>query len=75
MIKLSSIKPNPDNPRLIKDDDFKKLCQSIEKFPKMMELGMYKGKLKQAAIPHLGEGFVTNEKGEFESTEPLKISS
>lgn len=39
-----------------------------------MGIGMYKGKLKQQAdIPHLGEDFVTNEKGEFESTDPLKF--
>lgn len=38
MIKLSEIKPNPENPRVIKDDKFKKLCSSIEKFPKMMQL-------------------------------------
>lgn len=38
MIKLNKIKPNPDNPRLIKDDKFKKLCQSIKDLPKMMEL-------------------------------------
>ncbi len=38
MIKLSSIKNNPNNPRLIKDDKFKKLVKSIEEFPKMMAL-------------------------------------
>jgi len=38
MIKLSTIHPNPQNPRLIKDDRFKKLVKSIEEFPKMMEL-------------------------------------
>ena len=38
MMKLSDIKPNPNNPRLIKDDRFKKLCQSIKEFPKMMRL-------------------------------------
>lgn len=38
MIKLSSIKPNPNNPRVIKDDKFKKLVKSIKDFPKMMEL-------------------------------------
>ncbi len=37
-MKLSEIKPNPNNPRLIKDDKFKKLCQSIKDFPEMMEL-------------------------------------
>jgi ParB-like chromosome segregation protein Spo0J len=38
MIKLSKIKNNPNNPRLIKDDKFKKLCESIKALPKMMEL-------------------------------------
>ena len=38
MIKLSSIKPNPDNPRIIKDDKFQKLVQSIKDFPQMLEL-------------------------------------
>jgi len=37
-MKLSEIKPNPNNPRLIKDDKFKKLVKSIEEFPKMMAL-------------------------------------
>lgn len=35
---LSNIKPNPNNPRLIKDDKFKKLCQSLKDFPEMLEL-------------------------------------
>jgi DNA modification methylase len=37
-VKLSAIKSNPNNPRLIKDDKFKKLVQSIKDFPKMLEL-------------------------------------
>jgi hypothetical protein len=37
-VKLSAIHINPNNPRLIKDDRFKKLCKSIEEFPKMMKL-------------------------------------
>jgi hypothetical protein len=37
MIKLTQIKPNPNNPRLIKDDKFKKLVKSLEEFPEMME--------------------------------------
>ena len=37
-MKLSDIKANPNNPRLIKDDKFKKLVKSIEEFPAMMEL-------------------------------------
>jgi len=38
MIKVSDIKTNPNNPRLIKDEKFKKLVKSISEFPKMMEL-------------------------------------
>ena len=35
---MTDIKTNPNNPRLIKDDRFKKLVKSISDFPKMMEL-------------------------------------
>ena len=38
MIKLSTIKVNPDNPRIIKDEKFRKLVNSIKEFPKMMKL-------------------------------------
>lgn len=38
MIELKKIKENPDNPRLIKDENFEKLCKSIKEFPKMMAL-------------------------------------
>jgi hypothetical protein len=37
-MKLSDIKINPKNPRIIKDDRFKKLVKSIDEFPKMMSL-------------------------------------
>ena len=37
-MKLSEIKPNPNNPRLIKDEKFQKLVKSIKEFPKMMAL-------------------------------------
>ena len=37
-MKLSNIKANPSNPRIIKDDRFQKLVKSISEFPKMMEL-------------------------------------
>lgn len=37
-IKISEIKPNPNNPRLIKDDKFKKLVKSIKDFPQMLEI-------------------------------------
>ena len=35
-MKLSELKQNPNNPRIIKDDKFKKLVKSIEEFPEMM---------------------------------------
>jgi len=37
-VKLSEIKTNPNNPRLIKDDKFNKLVRSIKEFPKMLEI-------------------------------------
>jgi len=37
-MKLSEIKSNPNNPRVIRDDAFDKLKKSIEEFPKMMAL-------------------------------------
>jgi len=37
-VKLSEIKSNPNNPRIIKDDKFKKLVKSIQDFPKMLEI-------------------------------------
>jgi DNA modification methylase len=37
-VKISEVKTNPKNPRLIKDDKFKKLVKSIQEFPQMLEL-------------------------------------
>ena len=37
-MNIKNIKVNPDNPRIIKDEKFKKLVNSIKEFPKMMEL-------------------------------------
>tara|TARA_R110000868_G_scaffold397940_1_gene670865 strand:- start:224 stop:1507 length:1284 start_codon:yes stop_codon:yes gene_type:complete len=36
--KISDVKLNPNNPRLIKDDNFKKLVQSIKDFPEMLDI-------------------------------------
>lgn len=36
--KVSEVKANPNNPRVIKDDKFKKLVKSIQDFPEMLEL-------------------------------------
>ena len=38
MLRLSDLKLNEANPRVIKDDKFKKLVESIKSFPQMMEL-------------------------------------
>ena len=37
-VKISKIKGNPSNPRIIKNDKFKKLVNSIKEFPEMLKL-------------------------------------
>lgn len=37
-IEISKVKPNPNNPRIIKDDKFLKLVKSIKEFPEMLNL-------------------------------------
>lgn len=34
LVDINSIKPNPNNPRVIKDYKFKLLVSSIQEFPK-----------------------------------------
>lgn len=36
MIDINQIKPNPDNPRVIRDKGFQKMKKSIQDFPKML---------------------------------------
>jgi DNA modification methylase len=38
VISISKIKANPNNPRLVKDDKFKKLVKSIQDFPQMLNI-------------------------------------
>ena len=38
MIQLNTLRPNPKNPRVIKDDKFRRLVESLRTFPKMMSL-------------------------------------
>lgn len=75
-IKLSSIKPNPNNPRLIKDERFKKLVQSIEEFPKMFKMRpividenrvILGGNMRYKALLHLKFKEVPNEWIKLES--------
>jgi ParB-like chromosome segregation protein Spo0J len=60
---LSKLKPNPDNPRIIKDGKFKQLVQSIKDFPQMMALRpiiydskmvVLGGNMRLAALKELG---------------------
>ena len=37
-MNIKEIKPNPNNPRIIKDHKFKQLVKSIQDFPQMLEL-------------------------------------
>ena len=37
-VKITDVKSNPNNPRTIKDDKFKKLVASIQGFPQMLSL-------------------------------------
>ena len=37
-VKINTIKTNPNNPRLIKGNKFKKLVKSIQEFPEMLKL-------------------------------------
>lgn len=37
-VSISQVKTNPNNPRLIKNDKFKKLVSSIKEFPEMLEI-------------------------------------
>jgi hypothetical protein len=37
-VKIAEVKPNPNNPRLIKDDKFRKLVKSIQEFPDMLNV-------------------------------------
>lgn len=37
-VKIDLVKSNPNNPRIIKDDKFKKLVASIKEFPQMLNI-------------------------------------
>jgi ParB-like chromosome segregation protein Spo0J len=37
-VAISEVKVNPNNPRLIKDNKFKKLVQSVKEFPEMLDI-------------------------------------
>lgn len=35
---INTLRTNPDNPRIVKDERFKRLVESVRKFPQMLEL-------------------------------------
>jgi len=37
LMKLADIKPNPNNPRIIRDSNFRTLVQSLKDFPEMLQ--------------------------------------
>lgn len=37
-VSISEVKMNPDNPRIIKDDKYKRLVKSIKDFPQMLDI-------------------------------------
>ena len=37
-LKINKLRPNTENPRIIKDNKFKKLVESIKEFPQMLDL-------------------------------------
>lgn len=70
MINLSTLRANPNNPRLIKDDKFKKLCSSVKDFPRMMSLRpivvdvdgvILGGNMRFQALKHLGYSELPDE--------------
>ena len=38
LVKISKVKPNETNPRLIKDSKFNRLVESVKEFPEMLKL-------------------------------------
>ena len=37
-VSIKDIVPNPENPRIIRDENFKKLVRSIREFPQMLDI-------------------------------------
>ena len=69
-MKLKDIKANPNNPRVIRDEKFEKLKNSIKEFPKMMKLRpmvingdniVLGGNMRLRALQHLGYKEIPDE--------------
>jgi len=80
-VKVSKIKANPNNPRIIRDDKFEKLKKSIQDFPEMLELRpivvdndyvVLGGNMRLKAIKDLGIKEVTVVKADSLTEEQKK---
>jgi len=69
-MKITVLKKNPNNPRVIKDEQFKKLVESIKTFPEMMALRpviidenniVLGGNMRLAALKELGYKEIPDE--------------
>ena len=69
-MKLNKIIPNPNNPRIIKNEKFEKLCKSLNDFPQMMKLRpiivdenfmIRGGNMRYKALQHLGYHEIPDE--------------
>lgn len=67
LVRVDSVKPDPNNPRVIKDSKFRALCDSIEKDPEFMTLRpivanknsiIKGGNQRHKALLHMGYEFV-----------------
>lgn len=63
VVPIEEVIENPDNPRVIRDRKFKKLCKSIKDFPQMLEIRpivvnedmvVLGGNMRLAACRHVG---------------------
>ncbi len=70
MIKLTTLKPNPDNPREIDAEKFVKLCESIQRDPGFMVLRpiivdkdnvIIAGNMRFRALQHLDHKMIPDE--------------
>ena len=73
-VNIETVISNPDNPRVIRDDKFKKLVRSIDTFPEMLQLRpivvdegniILGGNMRYEAVKHLGhkEVFIVRAEG------------
>lgn len=67
-VDIKKVRPNPENPRVIKNDQFKRLVKSLREFPEMLELReivvdenmmVLGGNMRLKALQEIGEKEIT----------------